>query len=335
MSEEYFYKTLGMEFGPVSLAEIRELLSQGVIGLGDRFRIGASPWRDVAEIVQQPETVIRPVQSSEWIAAAQITGLVFPLNGREEATAADLPPAHETPTSQPALNAEMRHLFAECVSRQRSNQAAHPVSHSHTINTGQGSRVAGGITGVFSFVTGMAVSIAEWVFSAVGCLVKSRSAWAVACLLLFVLLIPRISAALMTQSQVLSSLEETFNEWERLQTSNVDESTWKEFQQRASSKLAKLVPQLERNADVNDKGSMSLLWIARDYLPALLNDPKTSADSIESKIKTHIGNFHLAQQQVIQPREAWDLWTMSIVGVDALGVLAAALYFGRKRLSKA
>lgn len=397
MADQYFYKTLGMEFGPVSLAEVRDLLAQGVLGAGDQLRTGQGAWQNISEAMRnppppnqstasspskplvkgatkpgvvpapkqpsqenrqwvfmsttgavgpltteqfikavqsgqvQPKTMVRLLQNTEWITAEQITGIEFPQSVRDTAPATGPLPVPETPDSHSAPNAEMRYLFAECISRQRSSQPAQPTSHSRSINLGQGSRLAGGIASAFSNVTGLFVSGAEWLAAAFIFLVKSRIVWAGVCLLLVVLSIPRISASLVTQGQVLSSLEQTYSEFKDLKAREADQETWKEFQQRSSQTLAKLTPQLKKNSHVEDKISMSLMWMARDYFPELLNSPADSTTKTEQKIELHFATIKDAHRQAKQKQEKWDTWTMSIVVIDVLGVLAALLYFGRKR----
>ena len=397
MPDQYFYHTLGMEFGPVSQAEIRELLSKGVLGPGDQFRIGMGPWRDVAELTHkppppkpftgngpskpvaggtakveavsaanessnetrpwvylsktslvgpltteqflkavqsrevQPKTMVRLIQNSEWIVAEQITGLKFPQGIHEEIPATDVSPVREVPNSRAVPNAEMRHLFAECVSRQRTSHPVQPTPHSRSINTGRGSRLAGGITSAFSVITGLFVSVVEWLVAAGISLVKSRIAWAGVGLLLVVLSIPRISASLVTQGQVLSTLEQTYSEFKDLQAREVDQETWKEFQHRSAKTLEKLTPQLQKNANVEDKISMSLMWMTRDYFPALLNGLEDSTTELESKIELHFATIKDALRQASLKQEKWDSWTISIVGLDVVGVLAALMYFGWKR----
>jgi len=233
-----------------------------------------------------------------------------------------------------APNAEMRHLFAECVSRQRSSQSAPPAVPSHDRSRGAGSHLTGGITAVCSYVTGVLALVLEWMIAFLSFLVRSRIAWAAAGVLLVALLFPRISASLVSQEQVFSTLENTYTELKDLRTQDVDEQTWDEFQLRSSHTLAKLVPQLEKHADVNDKNSMSLLWIARDYLPASLIDPKTPSVDTENKVEAHLAVVHGAIQQAVRTQATWDIWTTSIVGLDIFGALAAMFYFGKKRWAK-
>lgn len=391
MPDSYFYQTLGMDFGPVSLDEIQVLLSQGVLGPGDQFRSGRGPWRDVSEMIQQaplakpglveaarveavspsqisseesapwvilantgvvgplttgqlleavqnglvqPKTMVRLIQSSEWIMAEQITGLVFPQSGHQAASPPLSPLVTEVPISLTAPNAEMRHLFAECVSRQRSSQPAPPAVPSRALSRGAGSHLTWGITAAFSYMTGVLSLVLEWMIAFLSFLVRSRIAWAASAVLLVALMFPRISASLVSQEQVFSTLENTYTELKDLRAQDVDEQTWYEFQMRSSQTLAKLVPQLEKHADVNDKNSMSLLWIARDYLPASLIDPKTPSVDTEDKVEAHLAVVHGAIQQAVRTQATWDIWTTSIVGLDIFGALAAMFYFGKKRWIK-
>ena len=397
MADQYFYKTLGMEFGPVSLAEIRELLAQGVLGTSDQLRTGQGAWRSISEAMRspplpnqstisgplkpavkspatpgvvpapkqppnnngqwvfmattgavgpltteqfikavqggqvQPKTMVRLFRNTEWITADQITGIEFPQNVREAVPATAPAPLQETPDSRSAPNAEMRHLFAECINRQRSSLPAQPAAHSRSISMRQGSGLAAGITAAFSSVTGLFVSALEWLVDAFIFLIKSRIVWAGVCLLLVVLSIPRISASLVTQGQVLSTLEQTYSEFKDLQARKADQETWKEFQQRSLKTLAKLTPQLKKNATVEDKISMSLMWMARDYFPALLNGQADSTTKTEQKIELHFATINDALRQAKVKQKEWDTQTMSIIVLDVLGVLAALIYFGRKR----
>jgi len=397
MPDQYFYKTLGMEFGPVSQAEIRELLAKGVLGAGDQLRSGQGAWQSISEAMRnpprpnqstanspskpivksavkpgvvpapkqpsqengqwvfmattgavgpltteqflkavqsgqvQPKTMVRLFQNTEWITAEQITGIEFPQSVREATPATGPQPVQDAPDTCSAPNAEMRHLFAECISRQRSNLPAQTAAHSRSISMGQGSRLAGGITAAFSSVTGLFISAAEWMVAAFIFLIKSRIVWTAVCLLLVVLSIPRISASLVTQGQVLSTLEQTYSEFKDLQARKADQETWKEFQQRSTKTLAKLTPQLEKNANVEDKVSMSLMWMARDYFPELLNGQADSTTKTEQKIELHFATINDALRQAKLKEKEWDTWTMSIVGIDVLGVLAALLFFARKR----
>ncbi len=51
MPDQYFYRTLGMEFGPVSLTAIRELIGRGTLSAGDQYCGVGGAWRDVSFLI--------------------------------------------------------------------------------------------------------------------------------------------------------------------------------------------------------------------------------------------------------------------------------------------
>lgn len=398
MPDEYFYTTLGMEFGPVSLSEIRELRSQEVLGPSDQFRVQGGPWRVVAEMDRSaplshdqaiatclsvnrppttatgsavkspsipdhkepapwvfwarngavgplttgqflaaiqngevvPKTKVRFLQSAEWIAADEIPSLKFPSNSPLKSISISTPSAPK----ESIPNREMRQLFAECVTRQRSSQPVPALGQSPTSGASLPTGWTGGLSAGISFVGGVFALIFEWLLALLGFAWRSRIAWAVACVLLLVVLIPKVKAAWVTEEQIYATLNGTFTEWKELRTLNADEATWEEFQQRSSSQLSELVPRLEKRAHITDKSSMSLLWVARDYLPTLLVDPAGPSNEVESKIETHLAIVDTVRKKTSLTPESRDPWMTGIVVFDFLGVLGAALFFGRKRWEK-
>lgn len=276
------------------------------------------------------KTLIRLQQSPDWIAAEQIEGLVFPqgrtINGGEEGL---LAPRAAGPRVVP--NADMRHLFAECVLRQKKSQPLPASQGSSRASDGIGAKVGGVIGSAATGVTGRVAGVLEGLVAFVLALMRSRITWGVAVILVVAMTYPRVAGYLTTQGQTYSTLLSTSQEIARLRDAQVDEPTWEEFRRHASAELAQLVPALEWRSDTNDKASMSLLWLARDYLPAELRAGRALDPATQSKVEQHLA---IVQQELWQSRDAvqhWDLLSTVIVGADVIGVVAAIVYFARKR----
>ena len=380
MPDKYFYKTLGIDFGPVSLSKIRELRRQEVLGPSDHFRVQGGKWRVVADMdadallaattppstvapaeptpwvvwtksgevgplttgqflaaIQsgevEPKTQVRFQQNAQWIAAGDIPGLEFPSNTPLESVSISTPSG----AGQSHSNKEMRQLFAECVTRQRSSQPTPTPAHAHspTPRVSLPTGWTGGLSAGITFVVGVFALIVDWLLFALGFALRSRIVWAGTCVLLLVMLIPKVTADWITPEQDYATLSGTFTEWKELRTQNVDETTWEEFQERSSSQLSELIPRIEKRAHITDRSSMSLMWVARDYLPTLLLDPASPAPEVVSRIEAHFAIIDLYKQSPIRTPASRDPWMGGIVVLDLLGVLGAALFFGRKRWAKA
>ena len=401
MPDEYFYKTLGMDFGPVSLKEIRELRSQDVLGPSDQFRVQGGPWRVVAEMdpdaplshdpakprsrssnrlpleatggaaksppiadreepapwvfwaktgavgplttgqflaaIQsgdvEPKTKVRFMQSTEWIAADAIPGLEFPASSPPESISISTPSAPR----ESIPNREMRQLFAECVTRQKSSQPSPLPVRSQTPGVSLPTGWMGSVSAGISFVVGVVALIFDWLLFILGFAMRSRIVWASTCVLLLFVFLPKFTAAWVTQEQDYATLSGTFTEWKELRTQDVDETIWEDFQERSSNQLSELIPRLEKRAHISDKSSMSLMWVARDYLPTLLVDPTSPSQEVATRIETHFAIVDAVKKKASETGEtpqSQDFWMSGIVVLDLLVVLGAALFFGRKRWAK-
>lgn len=91
---------------------------------------------------------------------------------------------------------------------------------------------------------------------------------------------------------------------------------------------------LEQRADSDDRKSMSLLWLARDYLPAVLAAPPSGNPEAESKVQEHLAIICQEQQGAAQRLTIEDWWTRVIVVLDVIAVMAAIVYFVRKRMAR-
>ena len=160
-------------------------------------------------------------------------------------------------------------------------------------------------------------------------LARSQLAWTLVVVVCVSLIYFRVAPYLVTQGQVYSTLYETHSEMIRLRSQPHSQAEWTAIRIRTCGELAELVPVLEQRAVTDDKTSMSLLWLARDYLPRELNDSPPDESVKESKVQEH---FRIVQQELIIPRRTvshGNWWIRAIVGLDVVGGLALLAYWVR------
>jgi len=139
----------------------------------------------------------------------------------------------------------------------------------------------------------------------------------------------QLTALWATQQQCYNVLEQTYNELKELRSSDPGDADWNAFRDRSLGKLMAFVPKLEIQADVSDPASLSLLAVARDYLPNLLREESRSSAEWERKIESHMNT---AQRVLTVNREndsasgqAADIWAMAFVAFNYL--LATSLFW--------
>ena len=143
-----------------------------------------------------------------------------------------------------------------------------------------------------------------------------------------------VAAMLVTQQQVFSYLDATFSELKSLRSENVDDKAWQQFRQSSLTKLTAFVPKLEKDADVSDPASLSLLAVSCDYLPKLLNEESRFSDELEYNITWHLDVARLAISQDagrakgISP----EFWMLLLVSLNA-GLLLYVVLFVAKKLT--
>ncbi len=95
----------------------------------------------------------------------------------------------------------------------------------------------------------------------------------------------------MSQTKAHEILLQVWEEGKKKLSDKVDADDLSAFQSRSSEQLKRLVPILQKKADINDQVSMSLLWIARDYLPSVLTGSGQISDEMEKKIDAHFSDI--------------------------------------------
>jgi hypothetical protein len=277
-----------------------------------------------------PQTLVRLSNSLKWIAASEIDGLPFVKNSSliddddSPETESQLPPS--------ASSIEMRRLFLECLDQQSSHCPPTKPIRVASFGRSLNELVYPSLTSLASYVMDFVYLILKSIFSLLVRMSHSVIVWVSVIVLLMALsipvLTPKVSKTFMTQKEFYARLFEVFAELREFRSNDGDPDEWDEIKERSQRTLASLTPILERKANSKDSVSMSLMWIARDYLPQLLAANDGSVAGIEEKIQSHLKRIATALGKTKSKNEPWDVATQVIVGLDFLGAIAAFVYFG-------
>lgn len=364
MSESFYVASDGQEFGPVSPVDVDRLLREGIIQPSDRIRSVDGPWTTIADWVtsrrialtstpQNPpvppptwwfdspagpvgplttdqfldavqsaritaESLVQVPGSREWIAAGTIPGLPFP----EQSESPE-------PEIAPTTEREMRLLIAEYDLRHRSRQGrgqrAAPGADSERPTVSIQPLVRRLVTicdtmgSVITYILGM-------MLSPVLPLIQSRFAWILASAVAVIGGGVWFAAHWTTPSMALSKLEAIWQEYRHLKPAGVDSTDWLAFTVRAQRELAELTPKLARSARVEDRVSMQMLWISRDYLPQALGNPE-NASRTEEELEHHFGSIRKALDQRSSKVSSFDWLVPVIICLDMVVIVCLAWHF--------
>ena len=141
-----------------------------------------------------------------------------------------------------------------------------------------------------------------------------------------------VAAMFVSQQQVYSCLDETFTQLKSLRSSSVGEESWSRFRESSLTKLSSFVPKLEKEADVSDPASLSLLAVSSDYLPKLLNEESRFSDELEYKITRHLEMARSAISPGTGTVVPMEFWMLLLVSLNAGLVLSVLLFVAKKLL---
>jgi len=130
-----------------------------------------------------------------------------------------------------------------------------------------------------------------------------------------------------SQANAYEVLHRIWDEAKEKQSPEATPDSWSEYQSRSQEQIVKLVPILKQKAHINDPASMSLLWIARDYLPAVLQGPPKIDGDLSRKIDRHFSDVELSFRRNARPADSNDWWIPIVVALDAILVLGGIWYF--------
>lgn len=240
------------------------------------------------------------------------------------------PPKKNIPRSR-----EMRDLLREYDARSKKRQGKHVRDTApKEIRTGLATRISLLLKSLFSMVSDQFSTVLDFSGSIFSRVIRSKILYALFIVVLLILLAPKIKGLLTTHADAYEVLHRIWDEAKQRQSDAVNSESWAKYQSRSSDEITTLVPILKQKADVNNPTSMSLLWIARDYLPNVLQGSATIDDDLAKKIDRHFSDVELNLRRNARTTQSFDWWMLIIIGLDAGLVMGALWYFVLRRLLK-
>ena len=295
LDPRWYYRSQGRDVGPLSTEQfLRAIREQSVVR----------------------ETKVRLSDSTVWMLASEIDGITFPDDGdtRESSAAA-------------RSNQEMRQLFAECVRKQSQSAQSRKATKSAPVHTARSNVLTDYLNDLSHSFGGGLAGLLEILWTLVKRVATSKIAWAIGALCALVVLVPllpRLGVTWVTQRQALDTLTKLSTECRTLRVEECSEEQWSQFQRRAQQELATLLPHLKAQAKTEDPASMSLMWIARDFLPRALNSRKASLSEVDEKIESQLHVVKTAFRKAKVKPASVDWFTIGIVTVDIVVVVGVA-----------
>ena len=230
----------------------------------------------------------------------------------------------------------MRELLKEYDERHKKRQGKPARQKAHLeAGPGIGSRIGDLLKGFTESVSNLFSTLFDFASMIFTRVIRSKIFYGSLLVLLLVLLAPRLSGMFTSQADAYEVLHRIWNEAKQKQSDVVPSDSWMEYQSRSKEQIAKLIPILKQKANVNDPASISLLWIARDYLPTVLQGPPNIEADLARKIDRHFSDIELNLRRNARTPPPYDWWMPIVVGFDAVLMLAALWYFvGQRRLHR-
>lgn len=328
MSQEYFYWVLGREVGPVSAAAIYELVAEGRCSLTDRIRDGNGNWIDVKVVCEHA------VSENPQAFANHFSR-----------------PRSSSERTNPAPQSEMRQLIAECVQKQKKRHGN--VGERRRNSRQSGFRSAGASIGLiihstfYAFISAALffASSIWWLFFAIlfqpvhffaqrapgttGSLkilrrVRGTHVLAIAASVVVAagfFLAWRTESFWMTQAKLCGELDRIWAKHELLRSKGGNAEEWGEFQWESSERLAVLTPIAQSMAKTDDRVSLALLWVTRDYLPLIVEDGPATDDTLQRSAKAQLSFARSALSARTGSAISMNSREVAIVGLDLCVIL--------------
>lgn len=273
MNDQWYYRSLGQEVGPVSSVTLGELIQTGVLKTGDHVRSNDGDWQSIN------------VAICEQVGVHQGAALQQP-GSRQSSEHHKHSAPHSSRELRAAISESQHYLHDRNVRRAQQEQDTRrsmpsiPVSHLSSVL-----RIPAAL---FEAVLALSRLAFEWLAGVIGPIVRSKWAWIGLGVLMLALLAFFIPDQILTRSETHKFLSQTVAELRRLRTGKASEQQWDAFTRQAELRLEQMIPRLERSAQADDPVSMEYLFLARDYLPRMLVDAREQQSEAEQKFDVHM-----------------------------------------------
>ena len=128
----------------------------------------------------------------------------------------------------------------------------------------------------------------------------------------------------MTQPKLYEELAQIWDELKAIRTSGADSEELLDFQLRSEDRLKKLIPLAESMVADDDRVSLSLMWIARDYLPVIVGNAHEHHELHENKLETQLSFVQFELQRQVRPNSLVELSTLTMIVFDVCMVSGIA-----------
>jgi hypothetical protein len=246
----------------------------------------------------------------------------------------DRPPQESNQRSS-GTSREMRELFRECdekIQKRRAGTSRDQWRQPRSVRLSVRRTLQNSVTLCTSMagnVFDLCATIAQHTtgFS----LLRSKIIWVMVAVLSVMAVAPRFSGLMMSQATAHEILLKIWEEGKRKRSSEIDISELSEFQARSNAQLQEVIPLLQRKADIDDQVTLSLLWVARDYLPAIVSGSGQISDESERKIDAHFRDISSALRRKGSARQTDNRWTYILIGIDVILAFVGISYFWSSR----
>ncbi|MCA9112714.1 MAG: hypothetical protein KDA52_22370, partial [Planctomycetaceae bacterium] len=125
-----------------------------------------------------------------------------------------------------------------------------------------------------------------------------------------------LPASTLTQAEVQTFLKQSVSELRRLRSTKAEEEQWDKFSQRTRDMLRDIIPQLEQSANTDDPVSIETLYLARDFLPKMLDDARQQPSQAERKFDVHmdrVERVYARESSWLDQIHNWPLLVIAVI----------------------
>lgn len=359
MSEQWWYRILGQEFGPVDLAMIQQLLQDKTLGSTDQIRQGVNgAWKSarnvsssikgsvppgkVSDTLPSPNMGRSPVSKSSKREIQEIRANEKPVGRamagspqqaehvpKNQDTHTDAAAGHMKPERRSELSTAILQATRDSLHKQRSQSKRH-TRRGHADASGSIRRAAK--SGFGGFVN--ALTLLMYPLFLLGEFTHKHWKIVVVVLLggLTIAAVVFLPPYLWTDVEIHQELQAMKEEIEQVRTSSADDPQWDEMTHRLLGQCRTIVSKLESTADAKRPARLELFMIARDYLPAILQSGRDGTDrSSEENFNTHMQIVTYLLQSKGAPQNDSNWVMLAILTGDGVLLAVGGIWFFRRR----